>query len=581
ELAGQLFEIGRHGPVELKSGPDSRPWLIQMLLNPRTSIMLWLFRIAFVGLVVALLWLIGWSNVGIIFKDNLLPWIRKRTLLVCGIVIAVILAVCLTKFGLHHHPHVSRKILAWCIAGFGVPVLAIILCGGFHREERTLVDDQTQISLSPRTPACHGAKEDPHTEDTLPPFGLLAYLAIAVLFCVLFSVLPYMISSWPGEESSGWSDGVSIWPTEIIRFFVVVLSVGYFAGAHRRNSRHYRTLWWDYMREGNYKQVRADIKKSRTDDTGWMRIRNVLVANWATPRDGSKVDARMLLAGYLKRAHARNRYLRALPLAALYLVLGFTCVQLLNGMPNRICVRGSWSWLIDNVMLMLSVMSFLVALFLSLDGARLTARLLDGIGSRPTSWPQQLLDEWSSKCGVRCSDLDGYLDVRFAVDKTRESRVLMFFPFVIFLLLLISREHFIENWTWTPELAAVFAFNFLLAGMCWWIVRRSATKIREEALQKLGDAIKHVNGTPHEDIIFTCPTSPVEDEDGSPPATTTFTYSPKDYAERLTALRKEIEDERRGAFALWIQDPTYLALFLPTGVTGIVAFLLQYWLPHS
>ncbi len=562
-LSGRLFEIGRHGPVELKDALGklaSRQWIMPTF-----------FGLTFLGLVVGFVWTIGWSNVKKIIRNELWSWTAKNLRSILGLFIFITLAIA------SFHDHVSRLILATFIASLGLPSLAIILCGGFEFEKKDLVDDQ--VKLPPGTAARDRSTDDPHTKDKSPPDRLLKYLAITFLIFTVFVVLAWVISSSAGEESGEWRDGVSIWPTEIIRIFVVLLSSGYFFGAHMRNESHYRALWWDYMREGNYEKIMQEIKSSRDDDKGWNRIRNVLAANWGVPsnsKDPGNVDARMLLAGYIKRAHSRNRFLRTLPLVAAYLVLAFACVLLVNGMPNRLCVRGYRSWIFDNGTLMLSTVSFLIALFLSLDGARLTGKLLDGIGSRPTSWPPQLLNEWSSKTGVRSSDLDGYLDVQFAIDKTRESRILMFFPFVIFLLLLFSRESYIENWTWTPELAAVFGLNFLLAGMCWWIVRRSATRIREEALHKLGEVIKQVNGAAHHSIIyFKCPAGANRQK------SMTFKYRAKNYAERLTGLYKEIEDERRGAFALWIQDPTYLVLFVPTGVTGLLAFLLQYWLPHS
>lgn len=559
DLGGHLFEIGRHGPVELLSASGE--------MHSHHLVVKVCGGITFVALLIGFLLTIGWSNVGTMLRSR-----AGEMLCYTLVAIAVIIAL---KISSDLYPS-FKPMLAWFIAGFGLPMLAIILCGGFHRKKSTdYVEDD--IVLPARIGARDGSKEDPHTKDILPPSELGILLAIIVLACLAFAITIHSISSGAGEESRGCFDGISIWPTEAIRLCVVILSVGYFIEAHRRNIRHYRTLWWDYMRERNYKPILKKIESSYTADKGWNRIRNVMVANWGIPRndkDRNKVDARMLLAGYIKRGQSRNRYLRSLPLATSYLALAFACVLLLNGMPNRLCVRGFESWLLDNAMMMASIVSFLIALFLSLDGARLTGKLLDGIGSRPTIWPDQLLNEYSSKTGVRPEDLDGYLDVRFAVDKTRESRVLMFFPFVIFLLLLLSRERYIDNWTWTPELAVVFAFNFILAGMCWWIVRRSATKIREEALHKLGHVIKQVNGSKAE-ITFTLPV------DINCPNSMTFKYRAKDYVERLSALHKEIEDERRGAFALWIQDPTYLALFLPTGITGIVAFLVQYWVPHS
>jgi hypothetical protein len=52
--------------------------------------------------------------------------------------------------------------------------------------------------------------------------------------------------------------------------------------------------------------------------------------------------------------------------------------------------------------------------------------------------------------------------------------------------------------------------------------------------------------------------------------------SKKAYLARLNDLRVEIESNNSGAFARWIQDPAYLALFIPTGTSGILAAIAQF-----
>jgi hypothetical protein len=43
----------------------------------------------------------------------------------------------------------------------------------------------------------------------------------------------------------------------------------------------------------------------------------------------------------------------------------------------------------------------------------------------------------------------------------------------------------------------------------------------------------------------------------------------------LEEIKRRIEAERRGAYARWLQDPAFLAMFIPTGLFGILTILFQ------
>src|SRR5262249_32406177 len=155
-----------------------------------------------------------------------------------------------------------------------------------------------------------------------------------------------------------------------------------------------------------------------------------------------KIDARTLISGYIERAITSHRYLRALPLAACFYFLAFLFVYFSGSVSPRFSVRGNWSWMFDNITLIGSIVCFIVVLFYSLDAACLAGKLLKHLGKAETNWPAELAGECAAQTGIRPEHVSGLLDVRFAVDKTSDTRVLMLLPFGLFLLLLISREHY-------------------------------------------------------------------------------------------------------------------------------------------
>jgi hypothetical protein len=286
------------------------------------------------------------------------------------------------------------------------------------------------------------------------------------------------------------------------------------------------------------------------------------------------VDASQLFLDYCHMGRRRFRHARAWIMAGSYAMIAALSVYLTSGMPDRLCVRGLNSFRFDTALLVFSIVGFLLVLFYTLDAARLAGKMLKHI-ARPTLWPAWLLQKWAREKCVREQDLDGWLDVQFAVEKTRETGRLLIYPFVIFLLLLLARHNYFDNWSWPASLVLIFGFNFLLAAACWWFVRQSARHVKRRAMTSLQNTIHHIGNGQEE--RFRTPASVDSDSPGAIGKGVSV-YTREAYAKRLGELRKEIEDEKRAAYAHWIQDPTYLALFIPTGVTGLLTIVLGRWL---
>ncbi len=413
--------------------------------------------------------------------------------------------------------------------------------------------------------------------------SLLLLAGGAVVAAVILVQFAWVISGLPGEEPWSFTEGVSIWPTEFIRFGALLFALGFLRLAPRAHQRHRRALWNEYFsqRDGaraarrlgstwrlGLRVLRANLRARRGSGRwrGWRAdLRRNSINGWRPPRVNGEVDARALFKGYVMRGMIFNQFLRVAFWTVIY--FGFLAAVVLgvSAPPTRLCVRGPWSAGLDLVILGSTVWGFLFVLFYALDAARLTGRMLYCLGDGPTRWPAWLVEKWARLKSVRPTDLDGWLDVRFAADKTRETGRLMFYPFLIFLLLLVSRNSYFENWSWPGSLVAVFMLNFILAAACWGLVRHSAQHVRREALQKIEQLVVGVRTGAEEQIALS-------------PTGTGQVYAREDYVKRLDGLREEILAVRHGAYTHWIQDPTYIALFVPTGITGILTVLLHYWL---
>jgi hypothetical protein len=373
----------------------------------------------------------------------------------------------------------------------------------------------------------------------------------------------HYIASRPGEEPWVFTDGVSIWGTELVRALLILITVWFFVLAHRRHIHHREDLWDKYFKpEENSTESLFPAGK----ETKGARSRGI--NSWQPPVTGSKtgserIDATGLYRGFTWRGRTWNRFLRVIPLAGLYFLMLAAITFFVADPPLKLCVRGHESRGFDNVAFIVTIVCPLVAFFYALDAARLTSKMLECLGDKRTNWPPWLTNKRSREKRVRSEDIDGLLDVEVAVAKTRETAQFMYFAFLVLVLHVVSRSRTFENWTWPSDVCVIFFLNFLLACFCWWMVRRSASKLRSQAVSRLREARLEI------------------ESDGGPidcfSSRGTVSYTNGAYRRRLKDLIKEIESERKGAFAHWIQDPALIALFVPTSLIGILTVLLQYW----
>lgn len=405
---------------------------------------------------------------------------------------------------------------------------------------------------------------------------LLAGALVGSFLCRAWS-----IAQQPGEEPWNFLDGVSIWPSECLRLLTICGSLCFLRLVYGRLGYHRKRLWKLYFAEKEessedewelFCKRREDQRKAsgnRLTSRGVLAV--LLLIPWIprfveTETNGkteASVDVRSLFRAYLFFGGLRFRMLRALISALLYFIFAFLLMICLQDIPPLLMIRGRGSHNFDAVVLMGTIAIVLFVLFYMLDAALLTKRILGCISLYPTKWPERPLRERASHFSVREEHLDGIFDVEFAAIQTQELGIWMFGPFVLLLLLVISRSALLDNWTWSLGLILIFVMNFLLGVICWFVVRRAAGKVRDFALEQIDKAESWVRSSLRKTIKI--------------PANGTC-ISKKKYLKNLEELRKKILDENRGAYAPAFQDPSYLGVCIPSGISGIIIPLLSWWL---
>ena len=127
---------------------------------------------------------------------------------------------------------------------------------------------------------------------------------------------------------------------------------------------------------------------------------------------------------------------------------------------------------------------------------------------------------------------------------------LIYYPFIVLFVMILSRVHYFDDWDWPLGLIAIFGLNAAGAVFAACTLRWAAEGARQDALGCLRQ------------LRFAATVG-----DGS-----------KDSQARTPVAQRaleEVEVMRSGAFGSFAENPVVGALLLPSGATGLVA-LTQY-----
>jgi hypothetical protein len=340
--------------------------------------------------------------------------------------------------------------------------------------------------------------------------------------CVILPLLVFF-GLWMGaqmfaydeDEPFSWSDGVSIWPTELLRFVAILFSVWFLIKG--------RVDLTDNTKELTHRFFPSSVKTS-----GSTAGRHGFWANLEWMVHGSPAGKPVAAADLWERysgAHCwTQRAGRVLLLLVLYITVIGMVWPLLNDGQWSVFVpcRGPVSCMVDRLAVVLSVL-MLVTLNLSvLDAALLAAR-----------WISEL---------QRATGLTAVPIARLIGERTHVVNRRIIYPFIVLFLVIGARSHYFDNWDFPPPLLVALIAESLVALASACILYIAAVHARRR-------------------VIADLETRPsIGDE-----------VEQHDRRDRIRKVIDEIGSIQQGAFVPLYQQPVVQASLVAT-----LAFL-QYW----
>jgi hypothetical protein len=396
-------------------------------------------------------------------------------------------------------------------------------------------------------------------------FWILA--GLIVVLAIVLGVRIWQDTVNPRGELFSLTTGTSAWPGEILRFAALALAISF--SFHSYYSL--RTMMLQLTRRFRLplasnapspapaieKSGRAPVQRVRP----WQRFKHrvaILLYWWydtcglpAPPEPGASVHASQLWETYQRYGIFRRRLCRILCLLIPY----FGCcwgIWLLSHQDMLRPLRGATAMAWDVYLTLGAPLSFLFLTFMTIDATRLCRWFIKHLTGAPTDYPLATTNHFSRLRGdVDRRYLDEWIDLQLIADLTERVSRLVYYPSIIFFLLLLARNEWWNRWPWPWALIIIFVSNFALAAISVILLQNAARQAKREAEATLEAKVKRLQAV-------------------------TAESQAKNNANQTEKLLEEIRNLRRGAFVPFWENPVLGAVLLPSSGTAVLTLLVWF-----
>lgn len=327
-----------------------------------------------------------------------------------------------------------------------------------------------------------------------------------------------------------WLEGISVWPTEILRLAAFFLSLCFLC-------RGYRTL------QTKFRQLEADFDLSPGECSGsfewkkWMEFGPDFSKGSTPPKHTMRETWRI----YTSLMGLRCAGSRVVVQTAVYLILFAFPIFMLIGFPTTPC-RGETCFNLDKVILILSVVTMWLLVFFVVYVTRLSARMVKWVLQPGVEWPprDKAREPWFH------SSMKDALDniqhgLWFCGQLTEVVGTLIYYPFIIVLVMIVSRFSFFDDWDLPISLLIVIGSNIGLAIFSAFHFRQTAEHARGRVINDLTSMLSTSSGSTRK--------------------------------AQIQKVISEVQNFRKGAFCPFAEQPIFKAFAIPSGGYVLMLFI--------
>ena len=399
------------------------------------------------------------------------------------------------------------------------------------------------------------------------------WLAAAIAAAATYATIEWMMWRVPNpaeNEPFSLAEGISAWPTAIIRLLALLMSLAFLWYSWRKLQQNERTLAQCFLfdnSEGANAGKILDENPPRGRGPGRFfssalfttlasGMRRCIAVHAWRPQTVEQIDVNRLWHEYVALGRWKNFVFRALPQLTIAWLAALLLMKLL-GFPQTPC-RGEACVGINNTVVILAVVALVVLIFYVVDTTRLCRRWVNCIGMKKIQWPAGTLEKISAERNMSKQTLEEWLSIELIAERTTVIGNFIYFPFIIMFLLAMARHRYFDNWDFPTALIIIFTLNAALVIVSSMALRHSAEIAKREVIKRLEARLIRAGRTREAPDMPEVPETPRTPDEAR-------------QRQELEWAIEAIKNNHRGAFLPFTQHPVFgAAVALPSGAYGVV-----------
>ena len=367
--------------------------------------------------------------------------------------------------------------------------------------------------------------------------GIILLAAFSVF--VVFGGATALLAGHDEGEPFSWTAGVSIWPSEVLRLFVVVLCLILLAKGMRDLTKNSDLIGQDFLFQDESGSQRLSLS------TFWTNLKRV--SHPAATMTATTVD--QAWSWYREAGKPAQRAARTVLLFLLYLAIMWPLKHWVLDEEMIHPCRGYLSCTVDWVLTLGSVALVVLLNLAVFDAVMLCRRWIGWVTASTGGWSDQVQEEYLRDYGLGQAQKAEFEKLKYlaVVDligqRTEVVNRLIRYPFFALLIMIAGRSDYFDIWNYPVLLLFSWALNVLLALLAALLLYQAASKAKAAMLTGLSRQMVQALGTGQDRDVR---------------------------MKQVQFIIDEVEANEQGAFVPLYQQPV-----IESSLYGIVA-LLQY-----
>ena len=312
--------------------------------------------------------------------------------------------------------------------------------------------------------------------------AVLAVLVAAVFTVFLMSGGATMLLAGHDEgEPFSWTDGVSIWPSELLRFLVVVLCLILMAKGMRDLTKNSELIGQDFLFQDE------SAGKRFSPGAFWLNLKRV--SHPAATMTATTVD--QAWSWYREAGKPAQRAARTLLLFLLYLAVMWPLEHWVLDEEMIHPCRGHLSCTVDWALTLVSVGLVVLLNLAVFDAVMLCRRWIGWVTASTGGWSDRVQEEYLRDYGLGEAQKAEFAKLKYlaVVDligqRTEVVNRLIRYPFIALLIMIAGRNDYFDIWNYPVLLLFSWALNVLLALLAAYLLYQAASKAKAAMLTGL------------------------------------------------------------------------------------------------